>query len=99
MELRTPENHYCGVYLTPNTLREAIVKALRYDQVNLKIWLTKARKVLGMNSSAVEGNLRVKYVNCWTNLAVVTVRTQELVNLRCALPFVTALEHGSRGSR
>ena len=52
-----------------------------------------------MNSSVVEGNLRVKYVNCWTNLAVITVRTQELVNLRCALPFVTALEHGSKGSR
>ncbi|CBY22939.1 unnamed protein product [Oikopleura dioica] len=85
IQIRTPDKQYCGIYLTPNTLREAILKALRC--------------VLGMNSSVVAGNLRVKYVNCWTNLAVITVRTQELVNLRCALPFVTALEHGSKGSR
>lgn len=30
LQIRTPDKQYCGVYLTPNTLREAILKALRY---------------------------------------------------------------------
>ena len=30
LQIRTPDKKYCGVYLTPNTLREAILKALRY---------------------------------------------------------------------
>ena len=40
-----------------------------------------------------------RYLNCWTNMALLTCRKSELMELRCSLPFVTAIEHGSRGTR
>ena len=32
-------------------------------------------------------------------MALITCRKSELMELRCSLPFVTAIEHGSRGTR
>ena len=103
-----------GIHLSAPILHEALRKA--------------CNQILGVKSTALTSNLRVKYVdilpvfskiaicyfkyeinieihdkfryvNCWTGLAVVTVRKSELVNLRSALPFVAKLEHGKKGSR
>merc|ERR1711893_138738 len=74
-----------GIHLSAPILHEALRKA--------------CNQILGVKSTALISNLRVKYVNCWTGLAVVTVRKSELVNLRSAIPFVAKLEHGKKGSR
>ena len=89
-----------GVHLSAPTLHEALRKA--------------CNNILGVKATALISNMRVKYVNnlpiflenmilryvnCWTGLAVVTVRKSELVNLRSAIPFVAKLEHGNKGSR
>ena len=43
--------------------------------------------------------ISLRYLNCWTNMALMVCRKSELMELRCSLPFVTAIEHGSRGTR
>jgi len=74
-----------GTSLTNANFHEAVRKA--------------CSNILGEKASTLCANLRIKYLNCWTNMALITCRKSELMELRCSLPFVTAIEHGSRGTR
>ena len=84
--LRKACNQILGVKST------ALISNLRVKYVNFAIWNFECEINLEIND-------KFRYVNCWTGLAVITVRKTELVNLRSAIPFVAKLEHGKKGSR